>query len=157
VYQAILDADRDSQKRFGGHGSAIAQAYNHVIMPLASPADRVTQVVWGIRDFQHRFRRDPEGMWLAATAGALPTPDLLAERGIRFTILAPTEAARVRPGDGDEWQDVAGGKIDTTRAYVQQLPSGRSIALFFYDGPLSRAVAFEQLLRDGAGFAARLL
>ncbi len=157
VYQAILDADRDSQKRFGGHGSAIAQVYNHVIMPLASPADRVTQVVWGIRDFQHRFSRDPEGMWLAETAVDLPTLEVLAEHGIRFTILAPTQAARARPRDGDEWHDVGGGKIDTSRAYLQQLPSGRSIALFFYDGPISRAVAFEQLLRDGAGFAARLM
>src|SRR5262245_41762752 len=125
VYQAILDADRESQARFGGHGTALAQVYNHVIMPLASPADRVTQVVWGIRDFTHRFGRDPEGMWLAETAVDVPTLEVLAEHGIRFTVLAPTQAARVRPREGGEWTDVKGGKIDATRAYVQKLPSGR--------------------------------
>ncbi|MFO0841796.1 MAG: malto-oligosyltrehalose synthase [Gemmataceae bacterium] len=157
VYQAILDADRESHARFGGHGSAMAQVYNHVILPLSSPADKVTQVVWGIRDFTHRFGRDPEGMWLAETAVDVASLEVLAEHGIRFTVLAPTQANRVRPRDGDEWTDVPNGKIDPTRAYLQKLPSGRSIALFFYNGPLSRAVAFEHLLRDGAGFASRLL
>lgn len=157
VYQAILDADRDSLARFGGHGTALAQVYNHVIMPLASPADKITQVVWGIRDFTHRFGREPEGMWLAETAVDVATLEVLAEYGIRFTVLAPTQAKRVRPRDGTEWTDAQPGKIDPTRAYVHKLPSGRSIALFFYNGPLSRAVAFEHLLRDGAGFATRLL
>jgi (1->4)-alpha-D-glucan 1-alpha-D-glucosylmutase len=157
VYQAILDADRDSQKRFGGHGSALAQVYNHIIMPLACRADQVTQVIWGIRDFTHRFGRDPEGMWLAETAVDVATLEVLAEYGIRFTILAPSQAGRVRPRDETVWQDVAGAKIDPCRAYLNKLPSGRSIALFFYDGPLSRAVAFEHLLRDGTGFASRLL
>lgn len=157
VYQAILDADRESQARFAGHGSAIAQVYNHVIMPLASARDKVTQVVWGLRDFVHRFGRQPEGMWLAETAVDVATLEVLADHGIRFTVLAPGQAARVRPAGEDEWLDVAGAKIDPSRAYVQQLPSGKSIALFFYDGPLSRAVAFEHILRDGANFASRLV
>jgi alpha-amylase/alpha-mannosidase (GH57 family) len=126
VYQAILDADRDSIARFGGHGTALAQAYNHVIMPLASPADKITQVVWGIRDFTHRFGREPEGMWLAETAVDVATLEVLAEYGIRFTVLAPTQAKRVRPRDGAEWTDAQPGKIDPTRAYVHKLPSGRS-------------------------------
>lgn len=157
VYQAILDADRESQARFGGHGSAMAQVYNHVILPLASPADQVTQVIWGIRDFTHRFKREPEGMWLAETGVDVASLEVLAEHGIRFTVLAPTQAKRIRLRGEEEWEDVLGGKIDPTRAYLQQLPSGRSIALFFYNGPLSRAVAFEHILSDGARFASRLL
>ncbi|MFO0878967.1 MAG: malto-oligosyltrehalose synthase [Gemmataceae bacterium] len=158
VYGAILDADRQSRTRFDGHGTAMAQVYNHVIMPLANRADKVTQVYWGIRDFTHRFGREPEGMWLAETAVDIATLEVLAEHGIRFTVLAPYQAGRIRLREEDEeWTDVTGGKIDPTRAYLQRLPSGRTIALFFYDGPLSRAVAFEQLLRDGVGFASRLL
>src|SRR5262245_2413277 len=97
VYQAILDADRASTQRFSGHGGALAQLYNHVIMPLANHADRVTQVIWGIRDFVHRFGREPEGMWLAETAVDVETLEVLAEHGIRFTVLAPAQAWRVRP------------------------------------------------------------
>ncbi|NJN67806.1 MAG: malto-oligosyltrehalose synthase [Chloroflexaceae bacterium] len=158
VYQAILLADREGQKRFSGHGTAIAQVYNHLIMPLANRRDKVTQVVWGIRDFAHRFERPPEGMWLAETAVDLETLDILAEHGIRFTILSPTQAARVRPMDGSsDWQSVGEGIIDPTMPYLQHLPSGRMMALFFYDIPISRAVAFEGLLSSGDRFARRLL
>jgi len=94
VYQSILEADRQSQKRFSGHGSAMAQAYNHMIMPLAAPRDKQTQVLWGIRDFEHRFQRKPEGMWLPETAVDVPTLETLAEHGIRFTLLAPRQARR---------------------------------------------------------------
>jgi alpha-amylase/alpha-mannosidase (GH57 family) len=188
-YQAILDADRASIERFGGHGSALAQVFNHMIMPLASARDQRTQVIWGIRDFEHRFGRRPEGMWLAETAADIASLEALAEQGIAFTILAPNQAARVRPldgaagatggarssapaaapavteaagagardGDGDGWRDVSGSRIDPTRAYLCRLPSGRQITLFFYDGPLSRAVAFEGLLRSGDRFAGRLM
>jgi (1->4)-alpha-D-glucan 1-alpha-D-glucosylmutase len=158
VYQAILLADREGQKRFSGHGTAIAQVYNHLIMPLANRRDKVTQVVWGIRDFVHRFGRQPEGMWLAETAVDLETLDILAEHGIRFTILSTTQAARVRPMDSSsDWQYVGEGIIDPTMPYLQRLPSGRTIALFFYDGPISQAVAFEGLLSSGDRFARRLL
>jgi hypothetical protein len=156
VYRSVLDADRESRERFQGHGSAMAQAYNHVILPLASREDKEIQVVWGIRDFEHRFGRAPEGMWLPETAADLETLEALAARGIRFTILAPSQAARVRAGAGSDWRDVSGGRIDTTVPYVQRLPSGRSIVLFFYDGPASRAVAFERLLHRGENFALRL-
>jgi alpha-amylase/alpha-mannosidase (GH57 family) len=151
AYHAILDADRISADRFSGHGSAIAQCYNHMIMPLANERDKLTQVRWGIRDFQHRFGRMPEGMWLPETAVDLKTLDMMAEAGIKFTVLAPSQASTM---DGE---DVSGAKIDPTRPYLLKLPSGRSISVFFYDGPISRAVAFERLLNNGEQFAKRLL
>jgi alpha-amylase/alpha-mannosidase (GH57 family) len=156
TYDAIIEADRESITRFG-HGSAMAQAYNHVIMPLANERDRRTQVTWGIRDFQFRFGREPEGMWLPETAVDIATLEELAEQGIRFTVLAPHQAARVKAPGSAEWLDVRGARIDTRRAYLQRLPSGREIVLFFYDGPTSRAVAFEGLLRNGEHFAQRIL
>jgi len=157
VYQAILEADQVSQSYFSGHGSALAQAYNHMILPLANRRDKVTQVVWGIRDFETRFGRLPEGLWLAETAVDLETLDVLAEFGIKFTILAPHQASRVRALDAENWEDVSGGRIDPTMPYLIRLPSDRSMALFFYDGPISRAVAFEGLLNRGDVFARRLM
>ncbi|HEY4563862.1 MAG TPA: DUF3536 domain-containing protein, partial [Thermoanaerobaculia bacterium] len=157
TYAAILEADRESQARFSGHGSALAQVYNHVIMPLASSRDKRTEVRWGARDFERRFGRGPEGMWLPETAGDLETLDLLADAGIRFTILEPHQAKRVRPKKAREWKDVGGGRIDPSVPYEVKLPSGRSIAVFFYDGAISRAVAFEGLLVSGERFAERLM
>ena len=157
TYQAILDADHESQKRFSGHGSAIAQVYNHMIMPLANRRDQQTQVVWGIRDFQHRFGRDPEGMWLAETAVDIEALEVLAANGIKFTVLAPYQAKAERRVTTPKLTNVEGGKIDPTRPYICNLPSGRSINLFFYDGPISRAVAFEGLLANGESFANRLI
>lgn len=157
VYQAILEADRVSRERRGGHGNAIAQVYNHMIMPLANERDKRTQVLWGIRDFEHRFRRYPEGMWLAETAVDTATLEVLAGEGIRFTILAPRQAQRVRKIGEEEWQDVSDSRIDPSRAYLCTLPSGRVITLFFYDGPISQAVAFEKLLHRGEDFADRLV
>ncbi len=156
VYAAILEADRGSMLRFSGHGSAMAQAYNHMIMPLANARDRQTQVRWGVADFEYRFGRRPEGMWLAETAVDTATLEALADAGIRFTVLAPRQARRARPLGASEWSDVSSGNIDPKRAYVTQLPSGRTIALFFYDGPISQGVAFEGLLNDGERFARRL-
>ena len=156
VYDAILEADRESQKNFSGHGSALAQVYNHMILPLANARDRRTQILWGIRDFQRRFKRLPEGMWLPETAVDIESLEILAELGIRFTILAPHQADRVRPIGGRVWHDVSGSRIDPTQAYEQRLPSGRKIALFFYDGPIARAVAFEGLLSSGEDLANRL-
>jgi alpha-amylase/alpha-mannosidase (GH57 family) len=156
IYAAILAADRESQRNFSGHGSALAQVYNHVILPLANGRDRRTEILWGIRDFERRFERSPEGMWLPETAVDSESLETLAELGIRFTILAPHQAARVRPIGGRAWRNVSGAAIDPTRAYERRLPSGRTIAIFFYDGPISRAVAFEGLLSKGENFAARL-
>jgi alpha-amylase/alpha-mannosidase (GH57 family) len=186
----IRDADRLSQIQFGGHGSAIAQVYNHIIMPLASTRDRETQIVWGIADFEHRYGRKPEGMWLAETAVDLESLDLLARHGIRFTILAPHQCARVRPLPGAEapaaiatkappakgavaenaaaaagrketpdagWKETPDAGVDTTQPYLVQTSPGHSIAVFFYDGPVSRAIAFDGLLNSGEAFAERLM
>ncbi len=157
VYRAILAADRESCDRFGGHGSAIAQAYGHTILPLSTREDKATQIRWGIRDFQRRFGRRPEGLWLPEAAVDLESLDLLAAEGVAFTILAPHQALRVRRLDERRWEDVTGARIDPTRAYQVRLPSGRAIAVFFYDGPVSRAIAFEALLSSGERFAGRLL
>ncbi|MBI4658339.1 MAG: DUF3536 domain-containing protein [Verrucomicrobia bacterium] len=157
IYEAILQADQLSRERFSGHGSALAQCYNHMIMPLAHPRDKRTQVLWGLRDFEHRFGRKPEGMWLPETAADDDSLDALAEYGIQFTILSPFQARSVRPVGGAQWQDVSGGHVDPSRPYWVGLPSGRRIAVFFYDAPVSRAVAFERLLSDGENFAYRLM
>jgi len=141
TYAAIIHAGRISRERYG-HGSAIAQAYNHMIMPLASPRDRRTQVRWGLRDFEHRFGHRPEGMWLPETAVDYDTLEALADEGIEFTILEPGQATT---------------PVDPTMPYRCPLPSGKSIVIFFYNGPISRAVAFENLLARGENLAHRLL
>lgn len=157
TYRAIQAADRQSMTWRSGHGAALAQVYNHIIMPLASRRDKQTQVRWGIRDFEHRFQRFPEGMWLAETAVDMETLEVMAEAGIHFTILAPHQAGRVRRIGVGRWKDVSGSRIDPSQAYLCRLPSGRSITIFFYDGPISQAVAFEKLLSNGERFAARLM
>jgi alpha-amylase/alpha-mannosidase (GH57 family) len=157
VYEAILAADRQSQETFSGHGSALAQVYNHLIMPLANRQDKYTQVYWGLRDFEHRFGRSPEGMWLAETAVDLESLDIMAELGIRFTILAPNQAQQVRRIGQEAWEDVSDSRLDPTTVYEITLPSGRKMSLFFYDGPISRAVAFEDLLSRGENLANRLV
>jgi alpha-amylase/alpha-mannosidase (GH57 family) len=144
TYAAVLEADRVSRARYSGHGCAIAQAYNHIILPLASDRDKRTQVRWGVRDFEHRFGRKPEGMWLPETAVDVDTLEALAAAGILFTILEPHQGR------------TAAGPVDPTMPYVCPLPSGRTIAIFFYDGPISRAVAFERLLARGENLAHRL-
>ena len=195
VYRMILDADLNSRERFSGHGSAMAQVYNHIIMPLASTRDRITQIRWGIADFESRFTRKPEGMWLSETAVDTETLELLAGHEIKFVVLAPGQCARVRPlvspaaknGEAaasncappaagtaipskngstvveainpaiDPWTETPDASVDTTQPYVVHLKDGRSIAIFFYDGPRSRAIAFEGLLNDGKNFARRLI
>ena len=152
VYEAVLAADRASMVRFGGHGSAMAQAYNHMIMPLASARDRATQVRWGIADFQRRFGRAPEGMWLPECAVDTPSLEAMAAEGMAFAVLAPHQAKAWRP-PGGAWRTQP---IDTGRAYRCALPSGRTIDLFFYDGATARAVAFERLLADGHQIIARM-
>jgi alpha-amylase/alpha-mannosidase (GH57 family) len=157
IYRTILEADRLSQGFYSGHGSALAQAFNHMIMPLANSRDKRTQVYWGIHDFEHRFGRRPEGMWLPETAVDLETLELLAECGIRFTILAPHQAAKVRSLRGKVWRDVSNSRIDPRRPYLCRLPSGRKIVLFFFDAPAAHDAAFGSLLQRGEGFADRLL
>ena len=157
VYQAILEADKESREKFSGHGSAMAQGYNHMILPLANRRDKVTQVKWGIRDFESRFGRRPQGMWLPETAVDTETLEVLAENEIQFTVLAPRQAKQVRSKDKPTYEDVSDARVDPARAYLAELPSKKQINLFFYDGPISQGVAFEGLLNDGKRFADRLM
>ena len=149
TYRAILDADAASR-------TAISQAYNHMILPLANERDKRTQVRWGARDFEVRFGRKPEGMWLPETAVDVASLEALAAEGIAFTILEPHQVSRYREIGAKDWSP-ANGTIDPTKAYRCNLPSGRSIVIFLYDGPISRAVAFEKLLARGENFAHRLV
>jgi len=144
VYAKILEADRASVAARGGHGNALAQVYNHMIMPLATRRDKVTQVRWGIDDFRARFGREPEGLWLPETAVDNESLEVLAEAGVKFTVLAPHQALRVRPLGTEAWEAADG--IDPSRAYLWRGPRGLTLAIFFYDGPISRAIAFERLL-----------
>ncbi|HEY9762282.1 MAG TPA: glycoside hydrolase, partial [Trichocoleus sp.] len=158
TYQRILEADRRSCDRFGGHGNAIAQVYNHIIMPLANRRDKYTQIRWGKADFRRRFGRDPEGMWLAETAVDGETLEALVDEGIRFIILAPSQVQRCRPmAHGDhsagEWHEVGGGQIDPSRPYRCFLKDAngnphpeRFLDVFFYDGPISRDMGFNDVL-----------
>ena len=162
TYRMILDGERRSRKSYGGHSSAMAQVYNHIIMPLASRRDRITQIRWGIADYQQHYGSTPEGMWLAETAADSESLELMAQHGIKFTLLAPHQCRRVRLlGDGAQdgevnWTATPGASVDTTRPYLVRFASGASIAVFFYNGPASRAIAFEGLLNSGENFAARL-
>ena len=157
TYQSIMEADNLSREKFSGHGAALAQCYNHMIMPLATKRDKQTQIIWGLKDFEKRFQRKPEGMWLPETAVDAETLEILAEQGVVFTILAPHQAKSVRKSGEKEWQDVDGARIDPRRSYVCHLPSGKTINIFFYDGPISRNIAFEGLLQSGEDFAQRLI
>ncbi|MDY6937224.1 MAG: DUF3536 domain-containing protein [Cyanobacteriota bacterium] len=163
VYEKILEADRKSCERLNGHGNAIAQAYNHIILPLANERDKYTQIRWGIEDFRSRFGRDPEGMWLAEAAVDYPTLDALVAEGIKFIVLAPSQVERCRsmPTESDphpEWHAVGGGQIDPTRPYRCYLKTQPDayIDIFFYDGPISRDMGFNDVLESSHNFAGRL-
>ncbi|MBP5430351.1 MAG: DUF3536 domain-containing protein [Elusimicrobiaceae bacterium] len=156
VYRAIIEADVQSRAHFGGHGSAIAQCYNHMILPLANSHDKETQIKWGIYDFEKRFGRKPEALWLAETACNTETLEVLAANGMKFVILAPGQCLRVRKIGERDWQDIGAG-VDPKRAYLCNLPSGQKITLFFYDGPISQGIAFSDTLSSGEKFASRLL
>jgi len=156
TYQAILDADQQSMKQNGGHGSAIAQVFNHMIMPLCNRKDKETQIIWGIKDFEARFKRKPEGMWLAETAVDTETLELLVDNGIKYTILAPRQAKSIRKLN-ENWHDVTAESIDPRRPYLYKIPkTKKTIALFFYDGSLSQEVAFKGVLNNGNHFAEKL-
>ena len=168
AYQRIIEADRTSCRRLNGHGNAIAQVYNHIIMPLANERDKYTQIRWGKADFRSRFGRDPEGMWLAETAVDYATLEALINEGIRFTILAPSQAQRCRlfPSEetpDPEWIEVGEGQIDPTRPYRCYLKDksgkkdeSRHIDIFFYDGPISGDMGFDDVLNSSGHLAGRL-
>ena len=158
TYERIIKADIESIGEHDGHGNAMAQVYNHIIMPLANENDKITQVKWGIRDFEYRYGRKPEGMWLAETAVDDDTLRVLEENGIKFTVLSPYQALKVRKEGDKKWTDVSWGNIDPARSYRYYIKSapGKFIDLFFYDGAISKSVAFDELLKDGNKFAKRL-
>ncbi|HEV2215350.1 MAG TPA: DUF3536 domain-containing protein, partial [Terracidiphilus sp.] len=162
TYRMILDGERRSRKSFRGHSSAMAQVYNHMILPLANRRDRITQIRWGIADYENNYGASPEGMWLAETAADAESLELMAQHGIKFTLLAPHQCKRIRPFKYDgskndaEWTDTPDASVDTTLPYLVHFDSGVSIAVFFYNGSVSRAIAFEGLLNSGENFAARL-
>jgi len=158
AYERIIKADIESVQEHDGHGNAIAQVYNHMIMPLASENDKKTQVIWGIKDFETRFGRKPEGMWLAETAVDDESLRILVENGITFTILSPYQALKTKKDGHNDWADVSWGNIDPGRAYRYYIKSapGKFIDLFFYDGAISKSVAFDEILKDGNKFVRRL-
>ncbi|HSA06394.1 MAG TPA: DUF3536 domain-containing protein [Candidatus Gastranaerophilales bacterium] len=162
TYDRILQADKESLERFSGHGNALAQVYNHMIMPLANEKDKYTQTIWGIKDFYLRFGRKPEGIWLAETAVDDDTLRVLVDCGIKFTVLSPYQAEKIRKislnRESGAWQDVSWGNVDPGKSYRYFLDDGteRYIDLFFYDGSISKSVAFEELLRNGDKFVGRL-
>jgi alpha-amylase/alpha-mannosidase (GH57 family) len=150
IYRAIIDADIRGRKKFNGHGTALALAsYNHVILPLATRKDKITQVAWSINDFAFHYDRLPEGMWLPEAAVDLDTLDIMSEQGIKFTILSQYQAVRCRPLGSDEWRNVGDGSIDTRHPYLCRLPSGKSMAIFFYDGNISQKAAYGDILSNG--------
>ena len=158
TYERIIKADIESIAEHNGHGNAIAQVYNHIIMPLANEQDKQTQVKWGIKDFEYRFGRKPEGIWLAETAVDDDTLRVLVENDIKFTILSPYQALKMKKIADKDWTDVSWGNIDPARSYRYYIKSapGKFIDLFFYDGAISRSVAFDELLKDGNKFIRRL-
>lgn len=149
----MKEGDANSIARWG-HGNALAQIYHHVIMPLASPEDRALEIRWAIDDFRFHFGRDPEGMWLSECAVDTPTLESLADQGVSFVILAPRQAKAVITGG--EPVPVSEAGLDIGQPYRVPLPSGRTVTAVFYNGPLSQAIAFEGLLRDGEHFWQRV-
>ncbi len=155
TYHKVLEGDRKSIERFG-RGNAMAQIYHHIIMPLTTDEDRELEIQWSIHDFQQRFGRRPEGFWLSETAVSTPDLEALARAGVRFTVLAPRQARAISDSRGN-WSQVDEGTLPKDRPYLMKLPSGLEISVFFYDGPVSQAVAFENLLSDGEGFWQRII
>jgi alpha-amylase/alpha-mannosidase (GH57 family) len=153
VHARVIEADQQGLER-RGHGNALAQGYNHAILPLASPRDRLTQIRWGIADFRRRYGRAPEGFWLPETAADTPTLEALAGEGIRYTVLSPYQARRVRP-PGGEWVDATGARFDPTRPYLVRAGK-RELAVFFYDGHIARDLAFGDALSSPEALIRRL-
>lgn len=157
TYGRILDADKESFANRGGHGNAIAQAYGHAILPLLNARDRLTHVIWGLEDFRDRFKREAESIWLPETACNETTLELLIDQRMRYVILAPEQARRIRRLGDETWSDVACSTVDTTRPYrfFHRDGSRRSLAVFFYNGPLARSIAFERALTSSKGLVER--
>src|SRR6185369_10851456 len=154
---ALVRGDRDSRERTG-HGNAWAQAYNHPILPLCTPRDVRTQVRWGVRAFELRYGRRPDGMWLPEMAVDVTTLEALAAAGVTLTMLSPHQARRVRPlgARDDAWTQVDETSLDVRRLHRARLPSGATIDVVFRDADSSKGLAFGELLRDGGVLASRI-
>ncbi|MFN2578244.1 MAG: DUF3536 domain-containing protein [Pyrinomonadaceae bacterium] len=173
TYNQIINADHESIVNHGGHGNAIAQAYGHAILPLCNENDLRTQIRWGLADFRFRYGREAESLWLPETACNDAVLSALIEEGLRFVILAPHQAARIRmlnpdggrvddevsagsgihpvnPTRNEPWMDANERALNTgvPYRYFHRQARNKSIDVFFYDGPTSRAIAFEKLLRS---------
>ena len=148
TYARVLEADRESAAARGGHGNAIAQGYHHAILPLCNERDLRTEIRWGLDDFRRRFGREPEALWLPETACDDRTLGALIDAGLSYVILSPFQAARVRPAGAQVWESTVGGSVDTSRPYryYHRDRSGRSLAIFFYDGEIAKSVAFDGVL-----------
>ncbi len=158
TYDAIIAADRESASQRGGHGNAMAQVYNHIIMPLATRRDKITQIFWGVRDFEFHYKRKPEGMWLSETAVDRETLKIMAQNGILYTVLSPHQARRVRHiGFGSRWEATPNETVNPRHPYRVLLEGGRHFHVFFYDAPVSRAIAFHGLLSSGDNLCHGLL
>lgn len=158
TYEKITEGDSKSISEHNGHGNAIAMVYSHPIMPLADRKDKITQVKWGVDDFKYNFGRDPEGIWLPETACNEETIDVLIEEGIRYIILDPSQAAKVRKIRKGKWKDVSSGNIETGIPYkcFADNRSGKFINIFFYNGSLSRNIAFDDHIYDSERLINRL-
>ncbi|MDR2668827.1 MAG: DUF3536 domain-containing protein, partial [Desulfovibrio sp.] len=145
----MREADARSLARWG-RGNAVAQVYHHIIMPLATDEERALETRWAVDDFIFHFGRAPEGMWLPECAVDLPSLDCLAAAGISYVILAPGQAkALVRNGKA---VPVDESSLNIGEPYFVKLPSGKSMTVVFYNGSLSRRIAFDGLARDGEFF-----
>lgn len=162
ILQKIIAADARSLNSHNGHGNAIAQVYNHIIMPLALPRDQVTQVKWGIQAFEYFFRRKPEGMWLAETAVNYEVLDTLIDHGIRFTILSPFQADAIKPlnTSSAQWQKVKLGSVPSHKPYriFSRSQKGKYIDVFFYHPQIARDFAFsDSVFHDAHNLREELL
>ena len=158
AYNKITQADTDSLNKHDGHGNAIAMCYNHMIMPLANLNDKITQVKWGLEDFRYHFKRDSEAIWLPETACNMDTVELLIDEGIKFILLDPSQADKVRDADNEPWHDVSNGSIDPFIPYkcFSEKSKDKFINMFFYDGPLSKSISFEDTLYSPATFLEKI-
>ena len=153
VYRAIIEADKASRKKNNGHGNALAQSYNHTILPLDPPEVRKIQIAWGIADFERHFGRTPEGMWLPETAVNLETAEAAAEAGIRFIILSPWQAEAFR--HGKKWKHLGKEPAPSNRPFRLH-GIGKDLAVFFYNHSLAEGISFQHFLKDAESLYTRL-
>ncbi len=146
VYGRIIEADRISLQRNAGHGNAIAQAFNHTILPLDAPGDAETQIAWGIEDFSYHFGRDAEGIWLPESAVNDHVLDAAISMGITFIILSPWQAERVESVPGT-WRNLGASPAPYDHPYLLERPGG-NLAVFFYHPGLAEGISFGHFLRD---------